>query len=648
MNSLREVFLLPRSCVFLVILILLTGGLNARAQGRDASRVKQEPSGIETPVSYSYAKLRPTGLFDAEISGGYLKPYIDASVEKGVLDYLEKFEVHGFVENFRIVGKKLEKKHAGGANNNEFVYKLAEAAGYYAPRSAAIRETFGKLNADILAAQADDGYLNTFYDNPLLKKRKPDNRFQPMNRFEFYDFGHFAQAAVAWFRATGDREMLGGAIRFADLICDRFSAPKLLPYVRNRNNRPNLKYEHPNHEMAMVELYRVTGDRRYLDFAAHTLDQYGFWEFEEVWGHAVQETLLLCGGTDVYLETGRREMLEQLERMWRDVHERKMYITGGIGSKGYGESFGAAWELPNAGSYAETCAAISLVFWNHRMLLATGEAKYAEAMERALYNATLVGISLTGTEYFYVNRMEMRKPPANREKGTGLRNPWFGTSCCPPNVHRLFGSLQQYLYTTDDSGVQVHLYNDSKLDIRLKNGSVAQIEQRTDYPLSGKIEIAMNSGDRFTLSLRIPAWAKGAKVRRNSKPVEGVRPGGYARIDRKWRKGDVVELDFPMKARTVEGNPKVEDQVGKVALMRGPLVYCLEGADHPGTDVFDLSIPAGAKISESRDDILGGVVQLKGEARDRDGKPARFIAVPYNVWANREISAMRIWIPVAN
>ncbi|MDP7287308.1 MAG: glycoside hydrolase family 127 protein, partial [Phycisphaerae bacterium] len=283
------------------------------------------------PTAYKYAKLKPAGSGQAAITGGYLLPYIDRSMDRGVLDYLDKFEEHGFIENFRIVGKKLEKKHSGWANCNEFVYKLVEAAGYYAPRSDKIAKAFAKTNADILSAQCQDGYLNTFYENPLIKKKNPNNRFLPNNRFEFYNFGHFTQGAIAWYRTTGDRTMLDASVRFADLICKKFSAPKMLPYTRNRNNRPNLKYEHPDHEMAMVELYRVTGDKRYLEFAKHTLDQYDFWKFEEIWGHAVQETLLLCGGTDVYLEYGRADMLTQLKKMWRDVHDRKMYITGGVG-----------------------------------------------------------------------------------------------------------------------------------------------------------------------------------------------------------------------------------------------------------------------------------------------------------------------------
>jgi DUF1680 family protein len=554
-----------------------------------------------------------------------------------VLDYLQKFEEHGYLENFRIVARQSSKKHSGGPNNNEFVYKLVEAAGWYAPRSKEIAEAFAAVNADILSAQSNDGYINTFYDNPSIKQRKANNRFKPKNRFEFYNFGHLTQAAIAWYRSTGDRTLLDAAIRFADLICDRFSAPNTLPYIRNRGNQPHLKYEHPNHEMAMVELYRVTGDRRYLEFAKHTLDQYGFWEFEEIWGHAVQETLLLCGGTDVYLEYGGKDRLKQLVRMWRDVTERKMYITGGVGSGGAGESYGAAYELPLDRSYCETCAALSIVLWNHRMLLATGEAKYADCMERALYNATLVGISLTGTEYFYSNSMG--------SASGRRRKPWFRCSCCPPNVHRLLASLQQYLYTVDDSGVQVHLYNSSKLETRMPGGQVVRLVQVTDYPRAGDVKITVESAGKFAVALRIPAWAEGASAACGGKPLDRVTPGAYLEIDRRWKAGDAIELRIPPRARLVEGNPKVPDQAGKAAILRGPLVYCAEGVDNPGLDLSSLVLPPDAGLTESHDEMLGGIVRVEAAVLNARNKPAKLTTIPYNVWANRDTSPMRIWFP---
>jgi DUF1680 family protein len=587
---------------------------------------------------YRYATLRPVRLFDAEITGGYLQTYIATSMEKGVPDYLEKFERHGCIENFRIVGKQEKKKHVGGPNNNEFVHKLVEAAGYYAARSPDIKSSFARIIGEILSAQADNGYLNTYYDNPIIREKSPGNRFRPGNRFEFYNFGHFTQAAIAWYRTTGDRKMFDAAIKFGDLICDEFSAPNLLPYTRNRHNRPNLKYEHPNHELAMVELYRVTGNKRYLEFARHTLDQYDFWNFNEVWGHAVQETLLLAGGTDVYLEYGRPEMLIQLEKMWHDVVDRKMYLTGGVGCKQPGEAYGDAYELPNATSYCETCAAISKVFWDYRMVLATGDAKYADDMERTLYNAVLAGVSLDGRHYFYVNRMETKEPIE--------RKGWFNCSCCPPNVHRLLGSLQQYLYTVDDSGVQIHLYNTSAIETKSGQGQAISLSVRTDYPRGGNVEIAIGTEGRYAISLRIPLWAHEAKLVHNNESIDNITAGVYRKIERDWKKGDILRLNLSIKPRLVRGNPEVKDQQNKIAIMRGPLLYCLEQIDNT-TDIFGLSVARDVALSEEESPLLNGIVRLKGKAFDSRGREIDFTAVPYNVWNNRKPTPMRIWIPVA-
>jgi hypothetical protein len=313
-----------------------------------------------------------------------------------------------------------------------------------------------------------------------------------------------------------------------------------------------------------------------------------------------------------------------------------MYITGGVGSGGPGESYGKAYELPNTRSYCETCAALSLVLWNHRMLLATGEVKYADYMERCLYNATLVGISLTGTEYFYSNRMETKKGVA--------RKPWHGCPCCPPNIHRLLGSMQRYIYTTDDSGVQVNMYNSSTLKTKVGSQSV-ELVQETDYPRSGEMKITVKSAGKFALSLRIPTWAAGASATCNGRPADQARVGEHLKIVRQWKSGDVVKLTLPMKVRLVEGNAKVPDQVGKAAIFRGPMVYCVEGVDNGEMDIFTLSLPADAKFSETPDKILGGIVKLTCDGVDGGGKRVKINAIPYNVWANRKQSPMRIWIP---
>jgi len=567
-----------------------------------------------------------------------------------VPDYLKKFEEHGFIDNFRYVAEQVAHKHNGGPNNNEFVYKHLEAMGYYAAESDTIAGLHKRLADTILAAQQPDGYLNTFYENPI-NKEKGRKRFQPRNRFEFYNFGHFTQAAIAHYYATGDRRLLDGAVRFADLIIDAFADPNDLPYDLYRGP-VNQKYEHPNHELAMVELYRATGDTRYLDFVRQTLDEYEFFgpKFNEIWGHAVQETLLCAGATDLYLETGDSKLWQVIQRLWTDMHDRKMYIIGGVGSTNHGEAYGKAFELPHATAYCETCAAISLVFWNHKMLLATRESKYADEMERSLYNNVLSGISLSGTEYFYPNPLRFNP---NRPGRNGTRSGWFGCSCCPPNVHRLFASLNQYIYTCDDRGLQVNLFVDSEMQHVLPDGTEVRLTQTTEYPWGENATIALklDSPIRFVLSLRIPGWCEGSIAFVNGRPVTGSeRDWGYWRIDRLWKNKDVVKLCLPLNPRVIPGDERVKDQTGRLAIMRGPFVYCLEAHDNQAVELDRFVVPRDIELTLMREpDVLGGAVTLSGRAKavssDGELKDVPIKAIPYYTWANRGTGWMEVWLP---
>ncbi len=612
--------------------LILSTGSGRAAEPRDC-----------VPEAYAHAVVNPLSWNEARITGGYLGSYIERTSAVSIPDFIAKMEQAGGFENFRIVAKSDQKPPTGRSNHNEFVYKLMEAGGYFSA-DPTLNAAFQPLISDILAAQDKDGYLNTYYQNPLVLQKKADNRFQSGNRFEFYAFGHLAQAGLAWKRAAGDDQLLDASSRFADLICDRFgSAP--LPYD-SHPGVPNVKYEHPNHEMAMVELYRATGNRRYLDFVAHTLDDYGFWSFPEIWGHGVQETLLLAGGTDVYLELGKPEMLHQLEAMWRDATERKMYITGGVGSVPKGECYGAAYELPNATSYCETCAAISKIFWGWRMLLATGQSAYVDDMERTLYNATLTGIALSGTEYFYVNLMEKQDHQKSNQKTDGRRKPYFVTACCPPNLHRLFGSLPYYCFTTDREGVQVQLFANAELKTTLPSGTPIHLRETTDYPYGGKVQIELLADGDFTLSLRIPSWAETAQLSVNGQPAPAALSGPVVTLAREWKKGDTVALELPMQPRLVPGRTVVADEKGKLALMRGPLVYCLESPDNPGINLFDIQLAAGTAFREKPLELANGALSLAGTGWDKtQQKEVEVTAIPYHLWANREPSLMRIWIP---
>lgn len=646
--------LLLRVILSTVILFPATG---RAAEGDSGDR--------DNRAGYAHATRRPLLPTEVEITGGPLHDWVKRSRDVGTLDHLQKFEEAGYIENFRIAARGEKKPHKYWANCNEFVHKLIEAGGYYAADSPKIRTRFEALLDDVIACQRPDGYLNSFYTNPIVVE-KGGKPFQPMNRFEFYNFGHFTQAAISWYRTTGDRKPLDAAIRFADLLCDKFSAPKLLPYTRNRDNRPNLKYEHPNHELAMVELYRVTGRKRYLEFAKHTLDQYEFWKFPEIWGHAVQETLLMAAAADVYIEYGTPEMKTTLDRIWHDMRQRKMYITGAVGSRAHGESYGAAYELPNRGSYAETCASITNMFFSYRMLLATGEARYADCLERALYGGVLSGYSLSGKDYFYRNPLETP---------TGMkRKPFFGCACCPPNIHRLLGSLDTYIYSVGEEGVAVDLFAQSRATVTLAGEANTKVTltQTTNYPIDGKVQIAVDptSPGEFALRVRIPGWLRAAggedalyrpldgksyidavRFRIEGEPIKVTHEKGYAVIRRSWKQGDVVSLDLPMPVRPIGAHAKVEANRGRIALMRGPVVYCLEACDNPSGVLHLVVSPKGPFKSTCRPDWLGGAVEVRGPAEslsiDAQGnvvaKPVTFRAVPYYLWSNRKQGGMTVW-----
>ncbi len=377
-------------------------------------------------------------------------------------------------------------------------------------------------------------------------------------------------------------------------------------------------------------------------------------EMNRVVGHAVRMMYLTTGVTDLYLENGDTSLLDAMQRLWTHMTTRQMYVSGGLGARYEGEAFGEDYELPNARAYTETCAAIGSVMWNARMLAATGAAKYADLLEHTLYNAVLPGWSQDGEAYFYQNPLA--------DEGHHRRKAWFGCACCPPNVARLMASLPGYVYSTAGSEVWVNLYVNSEASLPVPGQDVKLI-QRTDYPWDGKVELTVGTAAHFALNLRIPAWARGASLSVNGEAQPTPQPETYARVERDWQAGDSVTLELPMPVRRVRSHPRVLENAGRVALLRGPLLYALEGTDHPGTLLDDLVLPPDAELSVQRvPDLLGGVVVLEGEARrspqadsdlygpDANEAPApasgklRLRAVPYYAWANREPGQLRVWI----
>jgi uncharacterized protein len=485
-----------------------------------------------------------------------------------------------------------------------------------------------------------------------------------------YCAGHLFQAAVAHFRATGSERLLDVAIRFADHICDTFGP----------EGKRHAVDGHEEVEMALVELFRVTGERRYLEEALYFVDARGhgmlgrpYGQHEpsysqdheplrdqsEVLGHAVRALYLYSGAADVYAETGEPDLLRALVRLWKNMTTRRMYVSGGLGSRHEGEAFGKDFELPNERAYAETCAAIGSVMWNWRMLGLEGEARYADLIEHTLYNAVLPGLSLDGQNYFYQN------PLAN--DGSHRRQPWFGCACCPPNVARLLASLPGYFYSSSEGAVWVHLYAEGATTIELDGNKTIRLRQRTRYPWDGRVDIQVEGEGEFALMLRVPAWCEeGAAVEVNGEPVDvEISPGSYMEIRRAWSSDDTVNLGFPMPVRRVECHPYVIENTNHIALMRGPLLYCAEQVDNPGVELRDLVLDGKEPAIRLEPDLLGGVTVLQAEARlaapdngwedrlyrtvhPRQGETqthaTRRTAVPYYAWANREPGAMRVWL----
>ena len=582
-------------------------------------------------------------------------------------------EAAGNLENLRIAAGRSSARYRGPVFMDSDVYKWLEAAAWEMGRlrSEWLRSTSEATIDLVAAAQGADGYINSYYSVAEPGKRWTDFA----HGHELYCAGHLIQAAVAFRRATGDDRLLTIAQRFADYL-------HLLFGPGRRVATPG----HPEIEMALVELYRETGERRHLDLAAFFLEHRGRgWlgpgrynssasfqdrvpvrEATTVEGHAVRALYLTTGVTDVYLETGEAALLGALHRQWHDLVSGKLYITGGVGGRHLSEAFAQPYELPNDLAYCETCGAIASVMWSWRMLLATGESRFADLVERTLYNAVLSGVSLTGDRYFYVNPLASNGEPEHLSRGGCIRKEWHLVACCPPNVMRQVATFGHYIATRDPAGLQIHQYAPARIAVDLGTGPAMTLRMETAYPWEGRVRIAVEQAPTTprTLSFRVPGWCTAATARVNGKPVS---PGAKSdlRIERAWQGGDVVELDFAMEARLIEAHPWIESTRGCMAIERGPLVYCLEQADHPEARIADLELDTESPLESSWvSGRLEGVTVIRGSGwavdtapwKDRLYRPVArgraaprrrmaLTAVPYYAWANRGPGAMRIWVP---
>jgi hypothetical protein len=607
------------------------------------------------PVAPGRGALQPLSLDDVRLTGGFWgeRQALNATA---ILPHCQEW-VHrsGAVDNLR------GRPHRGREFADSDVYKLLEALSWESGRRGGdgqLDATVDDLAGVLAAAQEPDGYLNS---------RWAGARYSDLEwGHELYCYGHLIQAGVARLRCHGEDRLTEVARRAADHVCARFADDDGI-------------CGHPEIEMALVELYRATGERRYLDQAGEFVRRRGHGRLADIEfgrayfqddvpvlarrafsGHAVREFYLACGAVDVAVETGDDALLAAIIGQWERTVAARTYLTGATGSRHEGESFGADFELPPDRAYGETCAAIGSVMLSWRLLLATGQARFADLIERTLFNTVAAGASLDGHAFFYSNPLALRHPgqPADpgqssRRASTGSRAPWFEVSCCPPNLSRLLGSLAGYQSTVDPGGIQVHQLWAATIDTGL-----ARVTVETDYPWTGEVTIRLSrcAPGPWTLSVRVPAWAEGALL--DGRPVAP----GYARLERVWHDGDEVRLSLPMGARFSWPDPRIDAVRGCVAVERGPLVYCAESVDPgwsavPGVDparppvpgpvpalgarAVSLTVPATAGRSAD------GPWPYRSSPAGGDLDRTELTLVPYHLWANRGPAAMRVFLPVA-
>lgn len=659
----------------------------------------------------------PANIKDVEIDSGLfgrvsklMREYVIPYQWEILNDRIDMKTDHS-IENFSVASKKGEKEYpshcianfriAAGEETGGFygmvfqdsdLAKWIEAASYSlaAHPDKKLEETVDGAVDLIGRAQQKDGYLNTYFT-----VQEPGKRFTNLCEcHELYCAGHMMEAAVAYYQATGKRKLVDIMMRMAECI-GRVLGP------REKGKLPG----YPGHEeieLALVKMYRVTGNRDLLELASFFIHErgkkplyfdeefekrnrashfsyiyppYGMYsmgrkyeqyhlpiqEQAEFVGHAVRCMYMACGAVDVAAETDDRALLETCKRLCENMADRRVYVTGGIGSTAKGEMFTCDYDLPNDTVYAETCASVGLVFFMQRMLEVEQNSVYADLMERALYNTCLAGMSLDGKHFFYVNPLEVdpviSKNNPDKKHVLPVRPEWFGCACCPPNLARLVTSLGQYLYSTKGNRIYMHLYMDNHVSVSVQNRPVS-LDVTTGYPYDGRVFVTASAGD-YSLCLRIPGWSRRFSVRVNDEAVPYAMEQGYAVLSREWLDGDRVELVFDMTPRRVRANPKVAGDVGKVAIQRGPMVYCLEEADN-GPGLQRLYLPEDSELKVvKRPDKLGGIDEItaKGKRESEFGgdvlysydRPAAFedadlTFIPYYSWANRGENEMTVWV----
>lgn len=627
--------------------------------------------------------IDPVPFTSVKVVDGFWGQRLKASREVTVPLAFSKCEETGRYENFVKAAHPSDEYKVGGFSFDDTdVYKTIEGASYMLQTypDKKLKKYIDSVLVIVAAAQEPDGYL---YTARTMNPKHPHSWSGPERwtkvevlSHEFYNLGHMVEGAVAHYQATGKRNFLDIAIRYADCVC------------KNIGDKPGQKRLVPGHqiaEMALVRLYTVTGDKKYLDQAKFFLDARGTTTIKDIYsqshlpvleqdeavGHAVRAGYMYSGMADVAAITGDSSYIKAIDKIWENIVGKKLYITGGIGARHQGEAFGDNYELPNLTAYNETCAAISNVYLNYRLFLLHGDAKYFDVLERTLYNGLISGVSLDGGKFFYPNPLSCDGKYRFNADRTITRQPWFGCACCPSNISRFIPSLPGYVYAVKDDKVYVNLFLSNRAALKVNKKDVV-LEQQTSYPWNGDIRLTVTKGGgQFGMNIRIPGWVRGSvlpsdlyfyadnqkplyRVSVNGSPVQGELANGYLCVERKWKKGDVVEIHFDTPVRVVKANDKVEADRGRVAVERGPLVYCAEWPDN----AFNVSNVILNRHPEfqvvERPDMLCGINEITTEAQalsyDAAGKLAvkdvKLTLIPYYAWAHRGEGRMDVWLPI--
>lgn len=581
------------------------------------------------------------------IEDGFWSPKLQINKDVTIKACLDMCEKTGRISNFDKAAGRMDGEFSGIYFNDSDVYKVLEGAAYSLMNNPdhELESYADEIIDKIAAAQQEDGYLNTYFTLAA-----PDKRWTDMERHEDYCAGHLIEAAVAYYKATGKRKFLDVACRLSDHMYNVFIEGKRHWVVG-----------HQEPELALVKLYHVSGDERYLQLAWWFLEERGrgygvgegIWgktewgpkycqddkpvgEMSDIGGHAVRAVYMYTGMADVAAVTGDRRYIEALDRLWSSTVNRNMYITGGIGSSKENEGFTEDYDLPNDSAYCETCASVGMVYWNHRMNLLHRKGIYADVLERSMYNGALAGVSLDGKKFFYVNPLMV--------KGEHNRQEWYDCSCCPTQISRFIPSIGNYVYAADDNSIYTNLYISGTADIALGNGRV-KLTQNTRYPWEGSVNITVEPLDitGFGMKLRFPGWCRSCSVKINNTIVHDIKfRNGYISLEREWASGDSVTLEFDMPVEMVHADPRVKANQGRTAIQRGPLVYCFEELDN-SKELDSIVLGSDVKFfTEYRPGFLGGVIVIHVQCGEKT-----YTAVPYYAWNNRGSGGMQVWMKEA-